>query len=235
VGIGTASFNSKLAVSGSNFQGGSLQIIRTDTSSNFALGGTTSGAFQIYDVTAGNLTRLVIDSNGDVTFLKNISVGNATPTTSGTGITFPATQSASSDANTLDDYEEGTFTIAAAPNSGSITLVSGAGGNLGFYTRIGRVVTITAFINVASVSSPSSDLYFTGLPFTIFNSNANYPALSVLGGNLTSGATTALQGYGVRGNTIFSIEKFAAGAGTALSSNVQATTFFFVTLTYQAA
>jgi hypothetical protein len=29
---------------------------------------------------------------------------------SGSGISFPATQSASSDANTLDDYEEGTWT-----------------------------------------------------------------------------------------------------------------------------
>jgi hypothetical protein len=66
VGIGTASPVSKLAVSGSGYQGGSLQIIRTDTSSNFALGGTTSGAFQIYDVTAGDLTRLTLDSSGNL-------------------------------------------------------------------------------------------------------------------------------------------------------------------------
>jgi hypothetical protein len=67
VGVGTATPNSKFAVSGSGFQGGSIQVIRTDTSSNFALGGTTSGSFQIYDVTAGNLTRLVISSDGYVT------------------------------------------------------------------------------------------------------------------------------------------------------------------------
>ena len=43
-------------------------------------------------------------------FTTTIGVGGATASASGTGITFPATQSASSDANTLDDYEEGTWT-----------------------------------------------------------------------------------------------------------------------------
>jgi len=47
---------------------------------------------------------------GNVTVNGVLSVGGATPATSGFGITFPATQSASSDANTLDDYEEGTWT-----------------------------------------------------------------------------------------------------------------------------
>jgi hypothetical protein len=40
----------------------------------------------------------------------NIGLGGTTPTTSGTGITLGVTQSASTNANTLDDYEEGTFT-----------------------------------------------------------------------------------------------------------------------------
>ena len=39
-------------------------------------------------------------------FATTIGVGGATPAASGSGISFPATQSASSDANTLDDYEE---------------------------------------------------------------------------------------------------------------------------------
>ena len=42
-------------------------------------------------------------------FPATIGVGNATPAASGAGISFPATASASSDANTLDDYEEGTW------------------------------------------------------------------------------------------------------------------------------
>jgi hypothetical protein len=46
----------------------------------------------------------------------NIGIGGATPSASGTGITFPATASASTDANTLDDYEEGTWTPTAMVN-----------------------------------------------------------------------------------------------------------------------
>jgi hypothetical protein len=44
--------------------------------------------------------------------------GGATPTTSGTGITFPASASASTNANTSDDYEEGTWTPTVVPASG---------------------------------------------------------------------------------------------------------------------
>ena len=38
-------------------------------------------------------------------FATTIGVGGATAAASGAGITFPASQSASSNANTLDDYE----------------------------------------------------------------------------------------------------------------------------------
>jgi hypothetical protein len=90
-----------------------------------------------------------------------LSGGSTTAT--GTGIAFPATQSASSDANTLDDYEEGTYTMTWTPASGSITLNSGA--NTVRYTKIGRVVIVTGFVSVASVSSPSG-LLTVNLPFT---------------------------------------------------------------------
>jgi hypothetical protein len=62
----------------------------------------------------GNIASPQITSNptlyGNVSVTGVIAVGGATPTTNGSGITFPATQSASSDVNTLDDYEEGDFT-----------------------------------------------------------------------------------------------------------------------------
>lgn len=80
----------------------------------------------------GNVTN-----SGTVTNASTISVGNATPSASGAGITFPATQSASTDANTLDDYEEGTWT----PKSGTNITVSQAK-----YVKIGKVVTVSASI-----------------------------------------------------------------------------------------
>ena len=69
---------------------------------------------------------IVLDGTTGITtptekVVTTIGVGNATPSASGAGITFPATQSASTDANTLDDYEEGTWTPTIAASSGSIT------------------------------------------------------------------------------------------------------------------
>jgi hypothetical protein len=92
-----------------------------------------------------------------------LSGGNTSAT--GTGIAFPATQSASSDANTLDDYEEGTFTATLSPGtSGSITLNSIY--DVLSYTKIGRVVTITGQLVVTSVSSPVGSLVnLNNLPF----------------------------------------------------------------------
>ena len=60
---------------------------------------------------------------------------------SGTGITFPATQSASSDANTLDDYEEGTWTpvVSDATTGGNLATLA-SGGTDGVYTKIGNIV-----------------------------------------------------------------------------------------------
>jgi hypothetical protein len=80
----------------------------------------------------------------------------------GTGIAFPATQSASSDANTLDDYEEGTWT--ASYNNGTITSQSCQ------YTKIGRCVTATFAIQFTSSASSLGTV--SGLPFSV--SGCNY-------------------------------------------------------------
>jgi hypothetical protein len=90
-----------------------------------------------------------------------IGLGATTPS-SGTGITFPATQSASSDANTLDDYEEGSWTAAVVPASGSVTM----GNSTCRYVKIGNLVTVTGAIGINSVSSPSGGVTITGLPFS---------------------------------------------------------------------
>lgn len=75
---------------------------------------------------------------------------------------FPTSQNASADANTLDDYEEGTWTATlTCGTSGTITL----SGNAGTYTKIGRAVTVTALLTVDSVSSPVGSLTLGGLPF----------------------------------------------------------------------
>jgi hypothetical protein len=77
-------------------------------------------------------------------------------------INFPSTQVASADANTLDDYEEGTFAPSLiASTSGTVTLDF----TTLAYTKVGRVVTITGEIQVGSVSSPVGDITLENLPF----------------------------------------------------------------------
>jgi hypothetical protein len=98
-------------------------------------------------------------------FATTIGVGGATAAASGAGITFPATQSASSNANTLDDYEEGTWTPSFGSTSGSATYLS----QVGTYTKVGRLVTAVFFVRINVSSSLVSDGYLNGLPFTAAN------------------------------------------------------------------
>jgi len=84
-------------------------------------------------------------------------------------IAFPATQNSSSNGNTLDDYEEGTYTATLSGDSGTITLSSSV--DLMQYTKIGRVVTLTGRVNISSVSSPSGSIKIT-LPFATQSGSA---------------------------------------------------------------
>jgi hypothetical protein len=95
-----------------------------------------------------------------------IGVGGTTPSGSGSGVSFPATQSASSDANTLDDYEEGTFTptLTASTTNPTVTYVTGA--TLGAYTKIGNIVHISLEVRTSAFSGGSGELRIAGLPFT---------------------------------------------------------------------
>ena len=94
-----------------------------------------------------------------------ISVGNATPSTSGAGITFPATQSASTDANTLDDYEEGTWTPTFGGSGSDPTGVS-YGTQEGTYTKIGNRVFVEFFLSFTTFTGGSNAVSIKGLPFT---------------------------------------------------------------------
>lgn len=88
----------------------------------------------------------------------------------GVGITFPATQSASTDANTLDDYEEGTWTPSAKGSSTAGTFTASTYNN-GVYTKVGRMVTTTVSLR-GGLSGASGSLIITGLPFAALGGTA---------------------------------------------------------------
>jgi len=120
------------------------------------IGTTGANNFTFYNASASDLITL---NNTGLKTKTTISVGDATPSASGAGITFPATQSASTDANTLDDYEEGTWTPVV--NGTSLS-------SAGWYVKIGRNVYV-GFNNVTGVApiSNNADFAITGFPFSI--------------------------------------------------------------------
>ncbi len=78
-------------------------------------------------------------------------------------IKFPAAQNASADANTLDDYEEGTFTPGLSGSGSTLSFAS----QVGIYTKIGnRVhVDIRVELNTSGNTLGAGQLSITGLPF----------------------------------------------------------------------
>jgi hypothetical protein len=126
----------------------------TVTPLNGALGATTPSTVVATTVVASSTIKAA----------STIAVGNATPSASGAGITFPATQSASTDANTLDDYEEGTWTPTVVANSGTATTFSDL---VGDYTKIENLVYVRGSIRPTNGTfGASSTCIIGGLPFS---------------------------------------------------------------------
>jgi hypothetical protein len=154
-----------------------------------------------------------------------IGLGGNSPS-SGLGITFPATQVASSDANTLDDYEEGTYTATMTTTvSGTITLNSGI--NALRYTKIGNTVTIQGRIAIQSISSPVGAVRIS-VPFvgvTGGPGQADYMGFNVYTHDvdLTAGAVSLFaEMNGGTVATIFQVQDNAAWTalnGTTLKGN----------------
>jgi len=120
-----------------------------------------------------NVTVLTANSSG-LTYVPtgnvNINIGGTSANLTmnlltANGIKFPATAVASADPNTLDDYEEGTWTPVFISGAGAVSGTSPV--YSGTYTKIGRLVTINMQLSV----NPASDLEiasyagFSGLPF----------------------------------------------------------------------
>jgi hypothetical protein len=142
--------------------------------------------------TGGYNERMRINADGTIKTLSTISVGNATPSTSGAGITFPATQSASSDANTLDDYEEGTWTGTLTGSTSNPTTPVTA---TGYYTKIGRQVTASIYFSNVNTTGASGSVAITGLPFSsnasIRNAGSGFSNLFTFFTNTTAWSTSA--------------------------------------------
>jgi hypothetical protein len=102
---------------------------------------------------------------GTLVAATTVGVGGVTPSGSGSGVQFPATQSASTDANTLDDYEEGTWTPTLAFGGGSTGIVYG--GRVGNYIKVGSLVTAQCAVDITNKGSSTGSASVSGFPFTV--------------------------------------------------------------------
>ena len=170
---------------------------------------------EIVDDVAGTPTSKKIT----IAYLHNLLAPKATPTftglitNSGGQIAFPATAVPSAGANTLDDYEEGAWTPDLQFGGAKVGITYGV--DVGWYTKIGRQISITGYINLTSKGSSNGDAILAGLPFTIKNNDsAGYPVCNA--GYSDVSFANAFQALGYK-NTNYITLKEITEAGTVTS------------------
>jgi len=166
-------------------------------------------------VTPDNSGQIAFQNNGTTELTVNafgIGLGTAVPS-SGTGITFPAVQDPSSNANTLDDYEEGTWTPVITNGTTNVTSYYW---QLGYYVKIGKNVFVSMQVSVNVVGSISGNIRIDGLPFTAGNP-VGYNEYSLFGSKYSP--TTGAVLYRINGGDNKFFPSFTASYPTQLTSS----------------
>jgi len=128
-------------------------------------GGTGLTSFTANGVVYASNTTTLATSSAFTFDGTNVGfTGNLVPGTASKGINFTAnTPKAGMTSQLLNWYEEGTWT----PNQGSGLALVGSFSSTGYYTRIGREVTVTGtLVGSTSVAANAGAVLTTNLPFT---------------------------------------------------------------------
>jgi hypothetical protein len=184
-----------------------------------------SNDFRLYSGVYGNPVQ-TWKADGTTSVYNTLGVGNAAGSTSGAGITFPATQSASSNANTLDDYERGTFT---ATLKGQISDPTTPVTTTGYYTKIGNLVYVKVGFESVDTTGGSGGAYISGLPFLNVNARA-FGSVGSYGGLAWNYQVTSMVSTGA--NYIDLMDIRSANIWTNATINVSASAYIWATVTY---
>lgn len=217
---------------GQNVQAADLNnfsVTSVTTTGAITAGGVLSGAS--LSVTGASAVA-ALTASGTVTPQGLVDASGA----SAGQIKFPATQNASSNVNTLDDYEEGTWTPTIGGSGGQSGQVYGI--QVGWYTKIGKKVTAGFRVQLSTLGTITANVQIKGLPFTSENVT-NQSASCAMGRwyNLTtvlvslSGAmepnTTAITLWAAAGGAV-------AGQSALAQADLSATTHIEGTISYLA-
>lgn len=204
------------------------------------LGGAYSATPYIYTGASG-ATAVEFSNgavfNGAVSGVTTLAIGGALSgvttlaasgliSANGGQIAFPASQSASADANTLDDYEEGTFTPALLFGGAQVDMTTSSA--IGRYTKIGNKVLFLIYIVLTAKGSSTGNATISGLPFTsassVLNPLASYFAsVSAISQHpepfVGAGATTVTMRHITSGTTASNMDD--TNFGNASTVNIQ--------------
>jgi hypothetical protein len=202
--------------------------------SSVVISGNTSGTITLDAPAVAGTTTLTLPATSGTVVTKDTN-----GILSVNGIQFPATQSPSADANTLDDYEEGTYTPTITGSSSNPTVT---GTILGNYIKIGRQVTAWIQFNILSYTGGSGDIRIS-LPFVCSTGWGDHGQAGTMGPlfNTTFPGAGAYPLYNPRAvhNSAFFVLFFttnAAGDGTWTFANSNiSTNYASFTITYQTA
>lgn len=152
------------------FASGGYNRWKLSKTSDAEIGANTGSHFEInrYNDAGGYLGTVLWAHRGNGTLV----IGSRTSVSGGAklqtvdGLTFPTTASLSSNATTLDEYREGTWTPVLSASGA--TFAYAADGQLGYYTKIGNVVffSLSITLDTSGNTLTGNQLTITGLPFT---------------------------------------------------------------------
>lgn len=182
-----------------------------------AILGNSALSTQVMTLLTLALTNLTVSGamtvSGTITIsgtldLSSVTLTGALDLTGGGQIKFPATQIPSSNANTLDDYEEGNWT----PSVGGTATYTG---QFGKYTKIGNLLHVSCFLTINTIGTGSRTA-ISGFPFT-FGADGTGPVYFINAGVSLVNALAWVQS-GI--SDIALVSSTAAGASMTTINNV---------------